>query len=239
MSLSPSLASVLDRFTAGGSVAPIVVSESQTEKIIQVLFNHRVFFEELPEIAHPDIAFFAPREDSYKVEEVREIITRATIRSSGPYQVIIVSQVDEMSKEAANALLKTFEDVPARTLILLTLESREALLETIASRVQFLEITDVARDISPDTRELALGLITLSKPAIAEYYATKTFKRDEALELLFALQDTARRRTGELPPDFFDILAKAITDIASTNAITKYQIDRVILSLLRGKQSSP
>ncbi|MFZ4461561.1 MAG: hypothetical protein ACOYN2_03335 [Patescibacteria group bacterium] len=155
MSLSSGLSSVLDRFIAGSSVAPIVVSPSQIEKIIQVLFTHKVFFEELPEIAHPDIAYFAPREDSYKVEEIRAIISRATMMSSGPYQAIIIHRVDEMSKEAANALLKTFEDVPTRTIFLLTLESRESLLETIASRVQFLETADIAREIRSETRDLA------------------------------------------------------------------------------------
>ena len=190
-------------------------------------------FEDLSELAHPDVAYFAPREDAYKVEEIREVITRATIMPSGKFQVIVISQVDNMSKESANALLKTFEDIPFRTLFLLTLESRESLLETITSRVQFLETTDIAREISEATKVLADGLMNASTPAIAQYYATKSFSRIEALELLFALEGAAERRASTLPIDFFEILSECITCISATNAITKYQLDRVVLCLLK------
>jgi len=53
---------------------------------------------------------------------------------AGGNRVVIITNVDSMNENAANKLLKTFEDVPPNTYFILTANSRHSLLPTIRSR---------------------------------------------------------------------------------------------------------
>lgn len=52
------------------------------------------------------------------------------------YRVVVVDQAGSMNRESANAFLKTLEEPPQQTLIILIAETTEQLLETIVSRCQ-------------------------------------------------------------------------------------------------------
>jgi DNA polymerase III delta' subunit len=69
------------------------------------------------------------------IEQVRTLQRRLSMRSfEGSGYVEIILDAHLMRKEAANALLKTLEEPPARTLIILITESPSALLPTVRSR---------------------------------------------------------------------------------------------------------
>src|SRR3546814_13903369 len=64
----------------------------------------------------------------------------------GEWRVIIVDAVDDLETDGANALLKTLEEPPAKTLFLLVSHSPGRLLPTIRSRCRTLRFQPVARD---------------------------------------------------------------------------------------------
>ncbi len=71
----------------------------------------------------------------------------------GGWRVAVVMHADRMRAEAANALLKTLEEPPARSLLILTAASQESLLPTIVSRCQWVvfspvSVEDAARALS-------------------------------------------------------------------------------------------
>jgi len=68
------------------------------------------------------------------VKEVNHAILRGPV--SGAHTVAIIDCVDIMNKESANAMLKTLEEPPAGTLIILVTSRPQTLLPTIASRCQ-------------------------------------------------------------------------------------------------------
>lgn len=83
----------------------------------------------------------------------------------GRYKVFIFDRAEMLSHEAANSLLKTLEEPPPKTLIILVTAKESSLLPTIASRCQRVElrplplslITDVlVRDyqVAPDKADL-------------------------------------------------------------------------------------
>ena len=61
--------------------------------------------------------------------------------------MIIVDAVDDLESDSANALLKTLEEPPARTLFLLVSHSPGRLLPTIRSRCRTLRFQPVATDV--------------------------------------------------------------------------------------------
>lgn len=64
----------------------------------------------------------------------------------GGWRVAIIDTVDEMGPGAANALLKTLEEPPARALILLVSHAPGRLLATIRSRCRRLTLAPLGRD---------------------------------------------------------------------------------------------
>lgn len=78
---------------------------------------------------------FETPDKTFKIETVRDIIEKANIKPSGEFQIIVIRDIEKLTLAAGNALLKTLEDVPERTLFLLTTKTKENLLETIRSRV--------------------------------------------------------------------------------------------------------
>jgi len=86
---------------------------------------------------HPDVHMTAPGEDSIKIDDIREILTQSQLRSfEAKIKVFIVADVDRLTLEAGNALLKTLEEPTKDTLILLTTSVLDRVLDTIKSRCQ-------------------------------------------------------------------------------------------------------
>ena len=61
-------------------------------------------------------------------------MTSAFAMKGDRVRTVIVSDADRMNESAANAFLKTLEDVPADTYFILTTSSREKILQTLRSR---------------------------------------------------------------------------------------------------------
>jgi DNA polymerase-3 subunit delta' len=92
---------------------------------------------------HPDLMFVRPSEDSQqiRIEQVRELSEELALTShSGRYKVGLVSPADALNRFAANALLKTLEEPPPRTLLILVATQPSRLPATILSRCQRIRV---------------------------------------------------------------------------------------------------
>jgi DNA polymerase III subunit delta' len=88
---------------------------------------------------HPDYFVFAPQANSFKVEQVRDLLKEASMRPfEAPRRVMVLDKVELMSPEAANALLKVLEEPNASLVFVLVTTGRARILPTIASRCQAL-----------------------------------------------------------------------------------------------------
>ncbi|MCZ7535368.1 MAG: DNA polymerase III subunit [Acidimicrobiia bacterium] len=98
---------------------------------------------------HPDVVEFEPEGVSILAAQVVEIIREA---SRAPVEaerkVLIVLDCDRMNETAANKLLKTLEEPPERTHIVLVTGSPDDLLPTIRSRCQRIELEPVSDEVA-------------------------------------------------------------------------------------------
>jgi DNA polymerase-3 subunit delta' len=88
---------------------------------------------------HPDLTVVRPLEAStqIRIEQVRELTADLTLTAhQGGYKVVILSPADSMNRFAANALLKTLEEPPQGTLLILVATQPSRLPPTILSRCQ-------------------------------------------------------------------------------------------------------
>lgn len=78
---------------------------------------------------------------SIPVDEVRRIRSFVTLTAgAGAWRTVIVDSADELNVNAANALLKSLEEPPARTFFLLVTSEPGRLLPTIRSRCRTLDL---------------------------------------------------------------------------------------------------
>jgi len=89
------------------------------------------------------------KQGSIFVRDASDIIQKMSLKSyEAPYKVIIIWMAERLNISASNKLLKTFEEPPENTLIILIAERYELLLPTVRSRSQLLKVPKIAkRDI--------------------------------------------------------------------------------------------
>ena len=84
---------------------------------------------------HPDVYVIGTDGEGIKIDDVRQMLGRVGLRAyEAKRKVFILRQVERMTMEAANALLKTLEEPAANTLMILTTAVPEAVLDTVKSR---------------------------------------------------------------------------------------------------------
>ena len=92
---------------------------------------------------HPDLHRLSPEEKSktIKIDQVRKLVAFATrtAQYSG-YRVAIVYPAEALNRNAQNALLKTLEEPPGESFLLLEAERPGSVLPTIRSRCQTISL---------------------------------------------------------------------------------------------------
>jgi len=88
---------------------------------------------------HPDIHFLAPSSKSrlIPVDDMRDMLRMVYLRGySDNWKVFIIQDADRMNIQAQNAFLKTLEEPPEKTVMILITDQPGQLLPTIRSRCQ-------------------------------------------------------------------------------------------------------
>ncbi|MFN3691626.1 MAG: AAA family ATPase [Fervidobacterium sp.] len=74
-------------------------------------------------------------EDNISIDEIRQIKDFLEFRSQNDKKIVLIYEADKMTQEAANAFLKTLEEPPIYSIIILVTSRYNSLLPTIRSRV--------------------------------------------------------------------------------------------------------
>jgi DNA polymerase-3 subunit delta' len=98
---------------------------------------------------HPDFTHLTLIEESkqIRVEQARDLSAHLALAShQGGYKVALIDPADCLNWNAANALLKTLEEPPARTVLILVAQQPSRLPATILSRCQRIRIRPPERE---------------------------------------------------------------------------------------------
>ena len=132
------------------------------------------------------------------IEQIRDLAHGLQMQASnGRRKVAIISDADRLQPQAANAFLKTLEEPPRDSLLLLLSALPEALPETILSRCIAIPL---ARDGEAQTRDEEKKLVKLLQQVSHEQSWTVPFAYRLAQEfqsLLRAVREEVRRETDE------------------------------------------
>ena len=88
-------------------------------------------------LAHGDIQWVRPESKSriISVDQMRELMREVQLKpNEAAYKVAVIVAADRLNAQAANAFLKTLEEPPAKSVLILLSTEPQRLLETILSR---------------------------------------------------------------------------------------------------------
>ena len=94
---------------------------------------------------HPDVHWIRPESKlrQITVDSIRELIREIQLKPlEGKWKVAVIVAADRMHQNAANAFLKTLEEPPPRSLIILISTEPHRLLPTILSRCQKINLAE-------------------------------------------------------------------------------------------------
>ncbi len=96
--------------------------------------------------SHPDIRLVEPDGAFIKIEQVRSMIGEIAYQPfEAKYRVVILDPAEQLKVEAANCMLKTLEEPPSRTIIILVTSNPYMLLTTIQSRSRLLQFAGISQ----------------------------------------------------------------------------------------------
>ena len=93
--------------------------------------------------SHPDVLKIEPESKSrqIRVEQINELLRRIQQTSfEGGWKVVVVYFADRINQVAQNKILKTLEEPPDQSLLILVTDSPQLLLPTIVSRCQIVRL---------------------------------------------------------------------------------------------------
>jgi len=163
--------------------------------------------KQIEAMQHPDMNVIQAETEggTLKVDQVREVQYALSLKPyQAKYRVALFLRFQEANENAANALLKTLEEAPAHAILLLTADTPEQLLPTIASRCEILrlralpvsaiEVDLLARGVDEERARL-LAHISGGRPGYARKLVddiTLLEKREERLDDLQTLLPAPR-----------------------------------------------
>lgn len=109
--------------------------------------------------SHPDFYRIQPEEKgkAIKIDTIRELIEKLNqTAQQNSYKIAIIEPADALNIAASNALLKTLEEPPTNTIILLLTENPSSLSATIRSRCQILKFPATYNAFTPNTQQQKL-----------------------------------------------------------------------------------
>jgi DNA polymerase-3 subunit delta' len=160
--------------------------------------------------SHPDFEVIRTEGLSLKIDEVREIISRASWEpSSSAFRVVIIEDAERLTESAANALLKAIEEPGARTIWLLCAPTVEDVLPTIRSRCRQVALVTpstsaitqllireegVANEVATFAARASQGHIGRARFLVREPQSRA--RRDEIIRFAMELHDVAGAMSG-------------------------------------------
>jgi DNA polymerase-3 subunit delta' len=97
---------------------------------------------------HPDVFFVEPDKNVIKIEQVRDIQKKIIFKPmEGRKKIVIIDEAEKLNLHAANCLLKTLEEPPDDTVLILVASNGLTLLPTILSRCQSIRFAPLGTEV--------------------------------------------------------------------------------------------
>ncbi|MBR5888803.1 MAG: hypothetical protein IKY92_02025 [Akkermansia sp.] len=179
--------------------------------------------DSLESLRHPMCRVLRPGSKSRKIliEDIRNVEPFLALRADeGETKLVIILEADRMMEEAANAFLKTLEEPPPQTVIILITEQPSRLLTTILSRCVRVPLHEGSNTLHlSEAQQAFLPAVAAALPLVGSDVAALALRADFQALLTERKEQITKRLTAAIKAE-----AKAIaegTDIRDWEARQK------------------
>jgi len=133
---------------------------------------------------HPDVLVISPESGQIRIEEIRAIDEILSLKAfEGRTKVVVVDDAETMNQYAANAFLKTLEEPPSDSLIILVSSKPDRLPDTIQSRCSRINFTPLTHEAC----EKVIKKVISQEKAVGKKTGKQERPETERLSLLVRL----------------------------------------------------
>lgn len=157
---------------------------------------------------HPDYySLCAQSDETIKVDQVRAALPKLYQQSYlGGFKILLISPADRLNRAAANCLLKTLEEPPSHTLIILVLERSQRIPATLLSRVRkyHLPMPSTAElhswlcQFSQDERQIDTALMLTDQVPMAALSLLNDLTQQARYQAMHEFLTAANARVGDI-----------------------------------------
>lgn len=139
----------VDNFLKNPSHALIISGQKHSGKSCLAEYIAKEILE-LPDIEiYPYLHKIEPVDNKLGIEQVRELQDLVKLKTPSPNKIsriLIIYNADIFGEEAQNALLKTLEEPPIDTILMLLVDDENKMLDTVKSRSVIIELQSPTKD---------------------------------------------------------------------------------------------
>lgn len=170
-------------------------------------------------------------QDSLKVSEVKDFVSKSNMKSSYKFQIFLIENIQRLTLESSNSLLKFLEEPGKWNIVILTSPSESLILETILSRVVKIDFSSNQNfEISEFYQDMISWFLQKNNTSIYSYFFDD--KKLEKSDYVLFLQNLSFYLTKNLfKLELIEEIEKSINFILKNNVIPKYEIDKILLLL--------
>ena len=159
----------------------------------------RVLAAKIDEERHEDVQFLRREKSNIPVKTLRDAIKRIEISPIDERNIILIIDGDKVKEDGQNTLLKTLEEPPGDSVIIILVENLENLLPTVKSRCIIHQVEEAQTEEPEEIRKMTdevLGLADEGAGYYRLYEATKSIndKRDKIAALIDLMEGSMRDR---------------------------------------------
>lgn len=151
------------------------------KKTVAFHFAEKILKQDIQNNLHPDFTFVSPKESEIKIDEIRELSWKLSLKPGiSDFKVAVIDGAHGMNSEAQNCFLKTLEEPRGNSVIILISEYPNLLLPTIRSRTEEIRFHPVQKE----DIEKYLKTINLPSEKIQEITSVSVGKPGVALDFI-------------------------------------------------------
>ncbi|MCF7812039.1 hypothetical protein K9M59_00300 [Candidatus Gracilibacteria bacterium] len=142
------------------------LQKTTPEKIKKGIYSDVLFFPDTGKSFKIDWSDAAKKDEQSEYENVRGLIRWSHQKpNEGTYRIVILENIERLSRESPHALLKLIEEPPLKTIFLFTTRNHHQLLETVLSRVTIVRLPTQDKDfeVSEDIKNFFEGKSLIPK----------------------------------------------------------------------------
>lgn len=168
--------------------------------------------------------------ESIKIEEARILQERSFKKANFIFQIFHIKNISRLTPQAANSLLKFFEEPWFGNIIFLTNTSESNVLETILSRVHTVNVfSNVIFEKNNIYRNMIDDYINNNKIDILSYLMNEKLEKKDYI--LFLKNIIFYIKEKSIYVDLLDEIEDSINKIEKNNVLAKYQLDKILLMM--------